>query len=137
MPDLSRVLTSAAGLAWMASALCAEVDPELHFPEKGGSTREAKRVCRSCEVRAECLDYALETDQKFGIWGGMSERERHRLKRQHQSAADVIADEEAAFYARLEAKRPGTSDEPKLAAEREKRRVQREALQDTANGVAA
>jgi WhiB family transcriptional regulator, redox-sensing transcriptional regulator len=68
-------------LRWQDFALCAETDPDAFFPEKGGSTREAKRTCRSCEVRAECLEYALETDQRFGIWGGFSERERRRLKR--------------------------------------------------------
>ena len=67
---------------WQDRALCAQTDPEAFFPEKGGSTREAKRVCRSCEVRAECLEYALEHDERFGIWGGLSERERRRLKRQ-------------------------------------------------------
>ena len=69
-------------LGWQDRALCAQTDPEAFFPEKGGSTREAKRVCRSCEVRAECLEYALENDERFGIWGGMSERERRRLKRE-------------------------------------------------------
>ena len=49
---------------------------------RGHLRREAKRVCRSCDVRAECLEYALENDERFGIWGGMSERERRRLKRQ-------------------------------------------------------
>jgi len=68
--------------AWQDLALCAQTDPEAFFPEKGGSTREAKRVCRSCEVRQECLEYALEHDERFGIWGGLSERERRRLKRQ-------------------------------------------------------
>jgi WhiB family redox-sensing transcriptional regulator len=68
-------------LSWQDRALCAQTDPEAFFPEKGGSTREAKRVCRGCVVKAECLDYALETDQGFGIWGGFSERERRRLKR--------------------------------------------------------
>jgi WhiB family redox-sensing transcriptional regulator len=67
--------------AWQDRALCAQTDPEAFFPEKGGSTREAKRVCRSCEVRTECLEYALEHDERFGIWGGLSERERRRLKR--------------------------------------------------------
>ena len=55
--------------------------PEAFFPEKGGSTREAKRVCLSCEVRAECLEYALGNDERFGIWGGLSERERRKLKK--------------------------------------------------------
>ena len=67
---------------WQERALCAQTDPEAFFPEKGGSTREAKRVCRSCEVRGECLEFALENDERFGIWGGLSERERRRVKRE-------------------------------------------------------
>ena len=46
-------------LGWQERALCAQTDPEAFFPEKGGSTREAKKVCLSCDVRAECLEYAL------------------------------------------------------------------------------
>src|SRR5699024_5084585 len=68
-------------LGWQERALCAQTDPEAFFPEKGGSTREAKKVCLSCEVRAECLEYALGNDERFGIWGGLSERERRKLKR--------------------------------------------------------
>jgi WhiB family redox-sensing transcriptional regulator len=67
--------------SWQEHALCAQTDPEAFFPEKGGSTREAKRVCLSCDVRSECLEYALAHDERFGIWGGLSERERRRLKR--------------------------------------------------------
>nr|WP_283234660.1 WhiB family transcriptional regulator [Candidatus Protofrankia californiensis] len=67
---------------WQERALCAQTDPEAFFPEKGGSTREAKRICSGCEVRSQCLEYALEKDERFGIWGGMSERERRRLRRQ-------------------------------------------------------
>jgi WhiB family redox-sensing transcriptional regulator len=66
---------------WQEQALCAQTDPEAFFPEKGGSTREAKRICQACAVRDECLEYALEHDERFGIWGGLSERERRRLKR--------------------------------------------------------
>lgn len=69
-------------LAWQSDALCAQTDPEAFFPEKGGSTRDAKRICTSCEVRSDCLEYALQNDERFGIWGGLSERERRRLKRQ-------------------------------------------------------
>ena len=68
-------------LGWQDRALCAQTDPEAFFPEKGGSTREAKRVCTGCEVRAECLEYALANDERFGIWGGLSERERRKLKK--------------------------------------------------------
>ncbi|WP_304505729.1 WhiB family transcriptional regulator [Corynebacterium sp. TAE3-ERU12] len=66
---------------WQEQALCAQTDPEAFFPEKGGSTREAKRICRACGVRDECLEFALANDERFGIWGGLSERERRRLKK--------------------------------------------------------
>ncbi|WP_156628624.1 WhiB family transcriptional regulator [Mycobacterium sp. 1274756.6] len=66
---------------WQDQALCAQTDPEAFFPEKGGSTREAKKICQRCPVRGECLEYALAHDERFGIWGGLSERERRRLKR--------------------------------------------------------
>jgi len=83
--SLGPVIQIASGesveLSWQERALCAQTDPEAFFPEKGGSTREAKRVCLSCDVRSECLEYALAHDERFGIWGGLSERERRRLKR--------------------------------------------------------
>jgi WhiB family transcriptional regulator, redox-sensing transcriptional regulator len=81
MPALPWTDGSSSEEAWRLNALCAETDPEAFFPEKGGSTREAKRVCSGCEVRAECLEFALANDERFGIWGGLSERERRRLKR--------------------------------------------------------
>jgi WhiB family redox-sensing transcriptional regulator len=68
-------------LAWQADSLCAQTDPEAFFPEKGGSTRDAKKICASCEVRSECLEYALHNDERFGIWGGLSERERRKLRK--------------------------------------------------------
>ena len=67
--------------SWQEQALCAETDPEAFFPEKGGSTREAKKICTGCEVKAQCLEFALANDERFGIWGGLSERERRRLRR--------------------------------------------------------
>lgn len=75
-------LDTPRGEDWRDRALCAQVDVgEMFFPEKSGSVREAKRVCMGCEVRAACLDYALRTEQDFGVFGGLSERERHRMKR--------------------------------------------------------
>lgn len=68
-------------LGWQTDALCAQTDPEAFFPEKGGSTRDAKKVCDSCNVKAKCLEYALANDERFGIWGGLSERERRRLRK--------------------------------------------------------
>jgi WhiB family redox-sensing transcriptional regulator len=72
--------------SWQASANCLGVDPDLFFPERGASTREAKEVCRGCVVKDECLEYALRNGEKFGIWGGMSERERRRIRRQRALA---------------------------------------------------
>ncbi len=68
-------------LAWQTDSLCAQTDPEAFFPEKGGSTRDAKKICASCEVRNQCLEYALKNDERFGIWGGLSERERRKLRK--------------------------------------------------------
>jgi hypothetical protein len=73
--------TKADAQSWQERALCAETDPEAFFPEKGGSIREAKRICMGCGVRAECLEYALANDERFGVWGGLSERERRRVRR--------------------------------------------------------
>lgn len=67
-------------LPWQLRGLCAETDPGAFFPEDGEPAGPAKRVCRSCPVRAECLDYALSTGQEYGVWGGMSEQERRQLK---------------------------------------------------------
>lgn len=68
-------------LAWQSDSLCAQTDPEAFFPEKGGSTRDAKKICESCDVAAQCLEYALANDERFGIWGGLSERERRKLRK--------------------------------------------------------
>ena len=64
---------------WRDESLCAQNDPELFFPEEGGTTAPAKRVCARCLVRAECLQDALDRGERFGIWGGLSERERRKL----------------------------------------------------------
>lgn len=67
---------------WQHEALCAQVDPEVWFPEKGQSTKDAKRICARCPVQQPCLDWALAKDERFGVYGGLSERERRKLKRQ-------------------------------------------------------
>ncbi|HUY87080.1 MAG TPA: WhiB family transcriptional regulator [Acidimicrobiales bacterium] len=72
---------------WQSKANCLGVDPDLFFPERGASTKEAKGVCKGCVVREDCLEYALANGEKFGIWGGMSERERRRIRRARALAA--------------------------------------------------
>jgi WhiB family redox-sensing transcriptional regulator len=77
--------------AWQDQANCLDVDPDLFFPERGASTREAKEVCKGCIVREDCLEYALANGEKFGIWGGLSERERRKLRRQRAQSVRTIA----------------------------------------------
>lgn len=74
---------------WQDLARCAEVDPELFFPEKGERDGDlAKRVCAGCEVRAECLAWALAQPERIpGIWGGTSENERRRIRQRTGAAA--------------------------------------------------
>ena len=72
---------------WQDGANCHGLDPDLFFPERGASTREAKEVCRGCVVREQCLEFALQNGEKFGIWGGLSERERRRIRRQRSQFA--------------------------------------------------
>jgi len=79
--DIVSTLYGRQERSWQVQANCMGVDPDLFFPERGASTREAKEVCRGCVVREDCLEYALANGEKFGIWGGMSERERRRLRR--------------------------------------------------------
>jgi len=74
------------------SGSCNGVDAELFFPERGASTKDAKDACRRCSVREECLQYALDNGEKFGIWGGLSERERRRIRRQRKLAAKVVSE---------------------------------------------
>ena len=67
---------------WRVQALCAQTDPEAFFPEKGESPRAAKKVCQACPVRAQCLQFALDHNQRYGIWGGLSARERRDHRKQ-------------------------------------------------------
>lgn len=67
------------GTEWMERGACKQEDPEMFFPERGGSTRPAKEVCGRCAVKDQCLLYALDRKEGYGIWGGLSERERRRL----------------------------------------------------------
>ena len=81
VPDyLDRLLSERP--AWHEDALCVQVGGDVFFPEpdSGGSVRQVKALCFGCDVRAQCLQFALEHDERHGIWGGLSELERRRLK---------------------------------------------------------
>lgn len=65
---------------WHLDAACRGMNPDLFFPERGGSARRAKAVCASCPVQADCLEWALDIGARFGIWGGLSEKARRRVR---------------------------------------------------------
>jgi hypothetical protein len=66
---------------FMTDGLCAQTDPDTFHPDKGQPAATALMICRGCPVRAECLEYALAHDERFGIWGGTTAAERTRLRR--------------------------------------------------------
>ncbi len=79
--SLSEVLgIDVQATEWMRDALCAQTDPEAFYPDEYGSVEPAKAVCAECPVLAECRAYALETGQRFGVWGGLSARERQQIR---------------------------------------------------------
>jgi WhiB family redox-sensing transcriptional regulator len=77
-------------LSWQVHANCIGCDPDAFFPQRGASAVEARRVCAGCEVREECLEYALTTPIKFGIWGGRSERERKKMREARNRIARTV-----------------------------------------------
>ena len=98
----SSLALAAAEETWRDHALCQDTDPELFFPvgttgHALTSIEHAKRVCRECRVSGDCLDFALETNQDSGIWGGLSEDERRAIRRKR--AAEMRAARAAAAAA--------------------------------------
>ncbi|MCC7543445.1 WhiB family transcriptional regulator [bacterium] len=71
--------------SWRLASNCSGTDPDLFFPERGASTAEAKSICRGCAVRKDCLEFALSSGERSGIWGGMSEQERRWIRRQRRT----------------------------------------------------
>lgn len=80
-------LPSREEVAWQDWGMCSQTSPDAFFPDKGQPTAAAKRVCATCPVQAECLEYALANNERYGVWGGLSERERHVLKQLRRAAA--------------------------------------------------
>jgi len=78
---------------WTTDAACITHYPDLWYPDQGGSTRDAKQICARCPVQLECLQYALDHDERFGVWGGLSERERRRLTGGWRTVPCIICDQ--------------------------------------------
>lgn len=68
-------------MSWQDDANCRGLDAEIFFTARDESTSEAKEICHECDVQAECLAFAINNGERFGIWGGLSERERRRIRR--------------------------------------------------------
>ena len=78
-----------ASPAFMDLGSCRGMDPDIFFPDRGESLTPAKTICADCIVRDECLEYALDNRERFGVWGGTSERERRRLRRARREGTKV------------------------------------------------
>lgn len=74
-------------LAWLDEGLCQQVGPAEFFPEKGSSTKTARAICAECPVKRECLEYALEIGDHYGVYGGLGERQRRTLLSQQNKGA--------------------------------------------------
>ncbi len=72
---------------WRSQAICAKTDPDLWFSPGAVEHRQAKRICRECPVRSQCLSYAIEAPVDHGVWGGLTERERRHQRRLNRQVA--------------------------------------------------
>ena len=80
MTIFGEIASIVADQPWAAGALCAQTDPEMFYPPAGEKALEAKRICSRCEVRDECLAYALKHVEMHGVWGGKSSHERRTMR---------------------------------------------------------
>lgn len=88
-PVLRLVDSDPHGVTWQDRALCAQADPEVWFPDPGNAVVIARRICRRCPVQAQCLEYALDHNERFGVWGGTSEAERREIKRKRLASREA------------------------------------------------
>ena len=86
LPDTSLPYATFLPPSWTADARCAETDPKIFYPENGHNAPAAKAICAGCPVRDACLTWALERREGFGVWGGLSAKERDRLLKARRAA---------------------------------------------------
>lgn len=77
-------------LSWKNKAKCLGIDPDLFFPDRGISSAEAKEICKTCEVAKECLNYALDNKERYGIWGGLNEKDRRVHLKERKKAKKLV-----------------------------------------------
>lgn len=79
LPSDPDVTADSTETLWMAAGACREHHPSVFFPSTGTGVLRAQRICRTCPVAGDCLEYALTHSIEHGVWGGVSERGRRRL----------------------------------------------------------
>lgn len=77
-PGTRVFIVQAPGPDWELAA-CQEMDTTIFYPEKGKRSDRAKRVCGGCPIRQQCLDYALQAEEKHGVWGGLDPEQREAI----------------------------------------------------------
>lgn len=92
LSETSPALAITAIGPWAARARCADVDPEVFFPPGDDPATEARRTCRQCPVRDDCLEYALDAGEQYGIWGGLDPAERRNLRRRQRAGRTTKAE---------------------------------------------
>jgi WhiB family redox-sensing transcriptional regulator len=86
---VSEEVVDRPGGGWWDDAACRGLDPTIFYPVSEEEAEEARAVCQMCEVRVRCLEYALESRERDGVWGGASERDRRRIIRQRRRGVGV------------------------------------------------
>ena len=76
---------------WMAQGACRAYPPNTFFPSDGVGVDRARKICATCPVTSECLEYALDAGEKFGVWGGKSERERRRIAKRRRIEVKAVS----------------------------------------------
>ncbi|MGL5826660.1 MAG: WhiB family transcriptional regulator [Nocardioides sp.] len=90
-PPLPVLTDEDTPMSWAGQALCAEVDPELFFPEKGGSSTAARRLCAACPVLDECRTWTQILDPRYGVWAGTTETDRRKQRRRDRRRSRAAA----------------------------------------------
>lgn len=78
-------------LSWMDHGACVGEDQDLWFPPEKSNAKTAKRICAACPVRLECLEYAVEGNERYGVWGGLSYKERQAIRSYRRRAGQAAA----------------------------------------------
>lgn len=100
-PSVVIALRGSPTMDWMSKRACVDVPPEVFFPEVGENASAAKAICASCPVAAECLTYAIENREDYGVWGGLAPWERKRFRKPPRRPQVAACGSDAGYYRHL------------------------------------